>query len=70
MIQGEFESVMKGEDEVTTQHHSVIGSDGRPDSKGEINQKDDELKSDSDESSFISGKMKKEFSIFNVNNRF
>lgn len=52
--EGYFEGVSKGEDEVTTQHHSINGSDGVPDFREGMHAKEDDILSNSSGSSFIS----------------
>jgi len=47
---GDYDNGLKGEDELTTQHHSVTGSDGKPD-QGDAR---DDVSVASSESSFIS----------------
>lgn len=46
--------VSKGEDDITTQHHSVLGSDGGNDGRGVGSGNEDDLLSKSSDSSFIS----------------
>jgi len=52
--EGDFDAGMKGEDDLTTQHHSAVESDGKPDSKNDLNNKGGASPSNSSESSFIS----------------